>query len=103
GKAARNTFRTNGPAISSCKGSAITKLRGILYSHAPRIWLQSPACTAPSIAPYSDIIITIVTTMQEDTQITFSSTESSGFTKKPNATPFAILDTKNQSQHVAKT
>ena len=34
GKAARNTFRTSGPAMSSWKGRAMIKLRGMLTSHA---------------------------------------------------------------------
>lgn len=47
-------------------------------------------------------MITIGTTIQQDTEITFLKTELSGFTRYLNANPFAILDTKNQSQHIAK-
>ena len=41
-------------------------------------------------------MITIGTTIQQDTEITFLKTELSGFTRYLNANPFAILDTKNQ-------
>lgn len=47
-------------------------------------------------------MITIGTTIQQDTEITFLKTELFGFTRYLNANPFAILDTKNQSQHIAK-
>ena len=47
-------------------------------------------------------MITIGTTIQQDTLITFLKTELSGFTRYLKANPFASLDTKNQSQHIAK-
>ena len=40
--------------------------------------------------------------MQQDTLIAVLNIELSGFTRNLKANPFAILDTKNQSQHIAK-
>lgn len=40
--------------------------------------------------------------MQQDTLIAVLNIELSGFTRYLKANPFAILDTKNQSQHIAK-
>jgi hypothetical protein len=48
------------------------------------------------------MMITIGITIQLEMQITFRNTLLSGFTKKRNANPFAIPDTRNQSQQNAK-
>ncbi len=53
-------------------------------------------------APYSDMIITMVTTMQEEMVMALRRTLLSGRSRKLNATPFASLETKNQSQQKAK-
>ena len=50
-----------------------------------------------------DMMITIGTTMEQETAITLCNTGLSGLTRKRNANPFAGPDTTNQSMHIANT
>ena len=79
------------------------KFFGMLVSQMMKSRLQLPDFTHPSNAPYMDMMITIGTTIQLEMQMTFLITLLSGFTRKRNANPFAIPETRNQSQQNAKT
>ena len=79
------------------------KLNGILCSHCANTLDHMPVWTQPSTAPYSDMIMTIGTTIQVEMVMTLRRGLLSGLSKNPKATPFASLDTKNQSQQKAKT
>ena len=103
GNAVRKIFLTNGPAIRSWNGSAIIKFFGILVSQIIGSIFHAPLFTQASSPPYKDMKITIGTTIQQETAITFFIVLFSGFTRKRNANPFAILDTRNQSRHIAHT
>ena len=57
------------------------KFLGMLVSQIISNWDHAPERTHPSTAPYMDMMSTIGTTMEQDTQMTFFSTLSSGFTR----------------------
>ena len=81
GNAERKMKRTSGPATISWKGRAMIKFLGMLVSQIISSWDHAPERTHPSTAPYMDMMSTIGTTMEQDTQMTFFSTLSSGFTR----------------------
>lgn len=102
GNAFRNTNRTSGPATINWNGSAIIKFIGIFLIQMKKIRFHSPVCTHASAAPYNDMMITIGTTIQQETaRIILIGLDTPGFTRKRNANPFAIFDTANQSQSMA--
>ena len=74
----------------------------MLCNHINNTFDHWPVVTETSIAPYNDMIITIGTTIETDTQIAVFNGPSPGFTRNLKAKPFANPETTNQSQHIAK-